>query len=237
MPLNDHFHPPLSQRRSWTSFHASWATYIAEDLNERLPPRYFAAALAKFGIEIDVATGDESGGTSLSSHSSGDTWSPSPPSLVVPFAITADIVEVQIFHDEGGAELAGAIELVSPSNKDRPESREAFVAKCAAYLDQGSGLTIVDVVTERRANLHQLLLTRVSPDAPDEGSSTLYAVAYRPVKRDKITSLEIWHENLALGQSLPTLPLWLRGGICLPVNLEATYETTIRKHRVLGNGG
>jgi hypothetical protein len=27
-----------------------------------------------------------------------------------------------------------AIELVSPDNKDRADTRQAFVAKCAAYL-------------------------------------------------------------------------------------------------------
>ena len=33
----------------------------------------------------------------------------------------------------GGATLVGAIELVSPANKDRPESRRAFVAKTAWF--------------------------------------------------------------------------------------------------------
>jgi hypothetical protein len=30
-----------------------------------------------------------------------------------------------------------AIEIVSPANKDRPEHRRKFVAKCAALLQQG----------------------------------------------------------------------------------------------------
>lgn len=59
MPLQDHFHPPLSVRRHWTSFHSCWATCLAADLNRRLPPRYFAEANAQFGIEIDVATFEE----------------------------------------------------------------------------------------------------------------------------------------------------------------------------------
>jgi hypothetical protein len=33
MPLRDHFHPPLSTRRYWHSFHQAWATYLASDLN------------------------------------------------------------------------------------------------------------------------------------------------------------------------------------------------------------
>ena len=35
-----------------------------------------------------------------------------------------------------------------------------------------------------------------------------------------------------LGGTLPTLPLWLRGGLCLPLDLEASYERTVREQRV-----
>ena len=31
MPVLDHFHPPLSQRRHWESFHSAWATALADD--------------------------------------------------------------------------------------------------------------------------------------------------------------------------------------------------------------
>jgi hypothetical protein len=44
--------------------------------------------------------------------------------------VIADIVEVRVFRSSGGNTLVGAIELVSPANKDRPESRDAFVATC-----------------------------------------------------------------------------------------------------------
>ena len=35
-----------------------------------------------------------------------------------------------------------------PRNKDRPESRRAFAAKSAAYLQRGVGLIVLDIVTE-----------------------------------------------------------------------------------------
>jgi hypothetical protein len=41
---------------------------------------------------------------------------------------------VRIYDDEANRTLVAAVELVSPSNKDRPASREAFATKCAAYL-------------------------------------------------------------------------------------------------------
>ena len=45
--------------------------------------------------------------------------------------------------------LLAAIEIVSPANKDRPENRRAFAAKCAALLRQGVAVSILDVVTAR----------------------------------------------------------------------------------------
>jgi hypothetical protein len=56
VPLQDHYQPPLSGRRHWQAFHNAWATKLAEDLNLKLPERYFAEPNVQFGIEIDVAT-------------------------------------------------------------------------------------------------------------------------------------------------------------------------------------
>ena len=83
------------------------------------------------------------------------------PTQTVPIAIITDIVEILVFSQEAGPTLAGALELASPANKDRPAHRDAFVSKCATYLQQGVGLVIVDVVTDRRANLHDELLARL----------------------------------------------------------------------------
>src|SRR5207253_7051356 len=40
MPLRDHFHPPLINRRSWEALHGLWPGTITADLNRRLPERY-----------------------------------------------------------------------------------------------------------------------------------------------------------------------------------------------------
>ena len=236
MPLRDHFHAPLRERRHWTSFHATWATYLADDLTALLPERYLVEPLAQFAIEIDVAAWEEPGGPPREMMRPIEGWAPSPPQLTIPLTIVTDVVEVQIYHNEGGYVLAGAVELVSPSNKDRPMAREAFTTKCAAYLQQGVGLVVVDVVTERRAEFQRDLLARVSPDAAPHAQADLFAAAYRPVSRDKQDTLEVWHEALAIGQALPTMQLWLRGGICLPLRLEATYERACLTRRITGDG-
>ena len=246
MALYDHFHPPLSVRRHWHAFHNAWATYIASDLNRLLPKGYFAEPNVQFGIEIDVATFEESAQAASYDFPSEDTivqlplgtrirWTPPAPVQSIPFPLVTDTVEVSIFNSEAGPTLAGAIELVSPANKDRAVHREAFAAKCETYLQQGVGLVVVDVVTGRRANLHNTLLARLAAPGAARLNADLYAVAYRVVERDGQPGLDIWHEALAVARPLPIMPLWLRGAFCLPVGLEATYERTCREQRITDN--
>jgi hypothetical protein len=235
MSLQDHFGPPLGVRRHWHAFHNAWATYISADLNRRLPAGYFAEANVQFGIEIDVAA-FEGNGTIEGAVETNPSWTPPAPTKTVPMSVLTDIVEVQVFHREGGPILAGAVELVSPANKDRPAHRDAFTTKCAAYLQQGVGLILVDVVTERGGNLHTDLLARVSSPGDALKESDLYAAAYRPVVREGQTSLDYWYETLVVGSSLPTLPLWLRGTTYLSVDLNASYDRTCQEQRILSNG-
>ena len=234
MALQDHFRPPLSVRRHWHAFHNAWATYISSDLNQRLPEGYFAEANVQFGIEIDVATFEEPGHEPP--PASGEVWAVPTPTQTVPIAILTDTVEVLLFNREAGPTLAGAIELISPANKDRPAHRDAFVSKCAAYLQQGIGLVVVDIVTDRRANLHDELLARLHAPGVVPWGAEIYVVSYRPVQRAGQPSLDIWQAAVAVGRPLPTMPLWLRGNLCLSVDLEATYTRTCREQRLMGNG-
>jgi Protein of unknown function (DUF4058) len=234
MPLLDHFRPPLSVQRHWHAFHNSWATYLAAQLNQRLPEGYFAEANVQFGIEIDVATFSETDRWEAAGQN--ETWTAPAPTLTLPIALLSDVVEVLVFSEEGGPTLAGAIELVSPANKDRPAHRAAFISKCAAYLQQGVGLVVVDVVTDRWANLHVELLEQLGGAIPSPPDAGLYAAAYRPVERDGQPSLDIWHERLMLGEPLPAMPLWLPGHLCLPVELDSAYERTRREQRLTHAG-
>ncbi len=135
----------------------------------------------------------------------------------------------------GGAELRAAIELVSPANKDRPGSRLTFAAKCAGYLKHAIGVVIVDVVTARAANLHAELfdvLEVKSRRSPWESATGLYAVSYRPVTLRKRPRVEAWPETLALGETLPDLPLWLSLDLCVPLYLEESYLAACRSLRI-----
>ena len=118
-----------------------------------------------------------------------------------------DTFEVRLFSTMAGHTLVAAIELISPGNKDRPEGRRAFAIQCASYLHQGVSLIIIDIVTSRRANLHneiiQLLPSARGSEMPAQ--ATLYAVAYRPVVRGEHAEIEIWPATFAIGAPLPEL--------------------------------
>lgn len=238
MPLLDHFHPPLRGPRHWEGFHHVWAANIAQHLNrEVLPADFFAESEISLGpsLEIDVANLEVKNGHEGSGSRMGTAvWAPAKPALS--FAVDfsrLDVCAVRVYEDLGGPQLRATIELVSPANKDRPGSRRTFAAKCAGYLKQAVSVIIVDVVTERTANLHADLLDVLEvTQAAWESSTQLYAVAYRPVPVQNQQRVEVWPEVLALGQGLPVMPLWLRSDLCLPLQLEETYATTCEGLRI-----
>jgi hypothetical protein len=166
MPLLDHFHPPLSSEHRWESFHANWATKIADALTERwLPSNYIAEEHVHIGpaVEIDVAT-LETGQSATSSNGGGGiaiasrrVWTPAAPDAVLSVAFPVTF-EIRVLCMDTGPKLVAAIELVSPSNKDRSAERRAFATKCASYIFQGISLIIVDIVASRHANLHNEIL-------------------------------------------------------------------------------
>jgi hypothetical protein len=235
MPLLDHSRPPASET-PFESFHVLWTAEFVAQLNRGLLPRgYYANAGIHFGrtLEVDVAALERlhPGGPTQSRNGGGtavlspEVWAPPAPAFLLPTEFP-DSVEVQVFSTiGGGAVLAAVIELVSLRNKDRPESRAAFAAKCQAYLQRRVGLVVIDLITERRANLHNELTQRIGAgDAvlmPEDGSP--YTVSYRPARLPEGDRIECWPTALVVGQDLPTVPLPLRDGPILPLDLETTY--------------
>jgi hypothetical protein len=241
MPLLDHFHPPVSERRSWEGFHGLWAAALVEKLNrDVLAEEFFADMQVHIGsqVEVDIATLNESQetaerGTAGATATLATAWAPPATDLVFPVVFPDDI-EVQVYATTTGATLVGAIELVSPSNKDRPETRQAFAAKCVSYLTRGIGLIVVDIVTNRLANLHNEVMGLFRRGEPFllAPAATTYAVAYRPSRQTSGDQIELWPRILTLGQPLPVLPLALRNAGVVPVDLEETYSEARERSRL-----
>jgi hypothetical protein len=244
MPLRDHFRPPLDDITAWEGFHGGWPMVIVQQLGKRLPPRYVAAPRVHSGgqVEIDVATYEEDDARDSSAGPVGGNggtatavWAPARPTLTVETSLPdMDEYEVRVYDTKRGRRLVAAVEIVSPANKDRPEHRRLFLAKCAALLQQQVSIALVDVVTVRNFNLYADLLDVLGQTDPSLGDEppTLYAVSCRWRRNGTAPVLETWNNPLVLGGSLPTLPLWLADDFAVPLELEASYEQTCRDLRI-----
>jgi len=131
-----------------------------------------------------------------------------------------DVYEVLVYDTRHGRQLVAAVEIVSPANKDRPDHRAAFVARCAALLQNRVSVCIVDLVTTRHFNLYHDLLELIGQTDPSLGPEppAIYAVACRGTKTGADWLLEIWNQPLTVGQPLPTLPLWLADNLAVLAN-------------------
>jgi hypothetical protein len=239
MPLRDHFRPPAERRHSWDELHGGWPALIVQQLFPILPTGFVAAPSVRLGraFEMDVSPYErrEHPSPAKTSEESGvavATWAPPQPTLTLETELPdQDEYEVRIYDDRHGRRLVAAIEIVSPANKDRPESRRAFVAKAAALLQRDVCVSLVDLVTIRQFNLYADLLELIGGSGPMLGAAppALYAVTVRGRKRiRKRPVLDAWFFPMALGQVLPTLPIWLDVDLGVSLNLETSYEETCR---------
>ncbi len=242
MPLRDHFRPPLDLKTSWEGLHGGWPMMIAQRLNAELPANFVAEPRVHLGsaFEIDVAAYRNDGAGSWSPSAppqngaiASTAWSPARPALILEAELpTPSEYEVLVYDVSRQRRLVAAIEIVSPANKDRPESRRAFVHKCEALLHQGVCVAIVDVVTIRTANLYCELAELMRATTTVAASVPIYAVACRGLRQGDRWQVEAWEHELALGEPLPTLPLWLTDQLFIPLVLEESYEETCRSLRI-----
>lgn len=245
MPLRDHFHPPYSSFVSWESVHVAWPTLMVMELNKQLPARYVAKPRVHVGgeFEVDVAAQEYVAAAAEIGASGGAdktplAWDPPVPTLALETdPPDQDEYEVQIIDRDWGR-LVAAVELVSESNKDRPEARRVFAGKCASLLERGVSVCVIDVVTSRQGNLYREMLGILGESDPSLSLDcpSLYAVAARwqsrTVNQVRSGRLETWLRPLAVGQSLPTIPLWLDVDLAVPLGLEASYEETCAALRI-----
>ena len=244
MPLRDHFRPPLDNKHSWDELHGGWPMVIVQRLFGQLPDGYVAAPGVHLGtaFEIDVSAYEvdepapSAGGPAGAGGVAVALWAAPAPTLTLETDLPEqDEYEVRVYDAKRGRRLVAAIEIVSPSNKDRPESRRAFVAKTAALLQRDVCVSIVDVVSVRQSNLYADLLELIGRSDPALGAEPphLYVATMRGRKRHRRRPLlDTWFYPLALGHPLPPLPIWLDVDLGVTLDLEASYEDTCRVLRI-----
>jgi len=244
MPLRDNFRPLVSIRSSWEGFHGMWPATMVQQLVRVLPAEYTAEPRVHLGsyFEIDVCA-YENGEQKVGKFSSEESGAAGTATLAPPqptFTADAELAdqyeyEVLVYDQDRGRRLVAAVEIVSPANKDRPENRRAFVTKCAALLQQGVCVSVVDLVTTRNFNLYVDLLGLIDYRDPAFTSNPpwVYAVTCRYRRNGQASRLNSWAYPLVVGQPLPNLPIWLSDKLHVMLELEASYEETCRVLRIV----
>jgi hypothetical protein len=215
---------------------------MVRQLIEILPEPYFAAPGVHLGTlyEVDVGTYREpnpeasvpsagNGGVSVA------TYSPPRPTVTLePRLPHQDVYEVRIYDSRRNRRLVAAIEIVSPSNKDHPETRGTFVAKVTELLKNDVCVSIVDVVSTKNFNLYAELLDFLECTDPALGTDPppMYAATLRLRRENGRRLQDNWYHSLAIGQPLPTLPIWLKETFAISLELEQSYEETCRTLRI-----
>jgi hypothetical protein len=225
MPLHD-----WSDASGWEGVHLLWIAELLHWVKPRLPDGYRAyvgsAPVVSIGAphgKPDVAVhqtpardGVPSSGAPQASSSSCE------PDIEV---AVATLDPSHALYVEQRHRLVAAVELVSPRNKDRPESRQTYASRYVGYLLEGVHLLLVDVHS-RPANFsfadqisHSLGMSQESLPSPFAAS---YRVGEAAATGGKL--LAVWRRCLKSGEPLPVLPLPLAVDCHVEVDLEQTYR-------------
>lgn len=231
MPVHDW----SSVRAGWFHhFHNSWIYKISDRLNAGLlPPGFYAAGEQVVGgAEPDVLTLQERGLPGLPGR-------PTLPGVLAvaehpPRVHSTLEAEVPIYlrkqdrvviRSSEGDRIVALIEIVSRGNKESRHELERFLRKVASALDSKYHLLIVDLHPPGTFDPHGVhgaiwdYLFGACPEAPPDRSLTLVSYRAEPVPTAYV-------EPVAVGASLPDMPLFLDSSWYVNVPLEDTYVQT-----------
>jgi hypothetical protein len=215
-------------------FHVAWIPEIRKALNGGLLPEgYYALAEQHTGRAIaDVLTLHASPASSaplpLPPATGGILVAETPPRLsrqqtIDPVALSRR--RTLAVRHVSGHRLVALLEILSPANKDRPESVQDFATKVVDALDAGVHLLLVDLFPPGPSDpdgLPGVIRRRLEQsdepyDLPAEQPLTLASYAAGPRVRVDI-------EHVAVGSSLRDMPLYFRPDRYVNVPLDATYQ-------------
>jgi hypothetical protein len=213
------------------AFHQRWISALCDDFNGgRLPPGYFALPEQSIGgpipdvLTLKLDTGVHSG----LGPNQGIAVAVAPPpakhvrrSEADTYARKADLIAVR--HRHGN--VVAVVEIVSPGNKASQNELRAFVQKSADLIRQGVHLLVIDLFPPSKRDphgIHKAIWDEfVEEDFEFSQHKPLILAAY-----DAGPPHVAYVEPIAVGDTLPNMPLFLKPEYYVPTLLEATYQTS-----------
>jgi hypothetical protein len=217
------------------AFHHRWISALGDALNGgRLPADYYALpeqVAAGFGPDVLALQGpppDAGPSTGSAGGLATATLLQTRPRTRFTAETDAEFYRRKksslVVRHVSGDRIVAMIEIVSPGNKSNHHAFRAFLEKACELLEHRIHLLIVDPFPPGARDphgVHAAIWEQIQEDPfQPPADQPLTLVAY---ECDLTTRAYI--EPLAVGQSLPDMPLFLEPNGCILVPLEATYET------------
>ncbi len=232
MPIHDWSRVPSGL---FHHFHQDWSIEIARTLNRGVLPSNLSALVEQragakepdiLAIEDYAPLSDHE--TSLQDRRTGSTATMDVPLSRIVQRSSQEIYacranRIVIRHHLG--RIVAVIEIVSPGKKEKRGSIRNFVEKTVEFIESGIHVLAVDLFppTMRDPNgLHQLIWDEIAdqPFELPEGMDRLL-MSYN-AGNEKVAYIE----PLAIGESMPDMPLFLTPEIHVRIPLETTYHST-----------
>jgi hypothetical protein len=211
-------------------FHQAWTMEIANALNGgTLPSDYFAMAEQIIGGPIpDVVTLRQRPGTKRADGNKGGiALADAPPrarftseAQVDPYVAKANTIAIK--HRLG--RIVAVIEIISGGNKSSQHALRSLVDKAYDLLNNGVSLLVVDLFPPSRRDpqgIHKAIWDTIRDESfelPADKPLTVAAYMAGELKRAYV-------EPVAVGDELPSLPIFLDESTYVPAPLETTYQT------------
>lgn len=233
MPMHDW---TLVSAGTYHGFHTAWIAEMARALNNGLLPERFYAESEQVAGEtgLDVLTlefDEDSSATQTADEADiGGTatlTTTKPDVTVTQIASEAEIYSerrnrLAIRHSSDDR-LVAYVELLSSGNKSSLRALDRFLDKSCSVIEQGIHLLIVDPYPPGSFDphgIHGAIWNEIDPSAPFTfpDKRHLTAVSYHPVR-----PTVAYIEPMAIGLTLPLMPLFLDHRRYVNLPLEATY--------------
>jgi hypothetical protein len=237
MPIHDWSNADASVLRH---FHHGWNEGIARALNRGvLPSDYYAMAeqhTSHFGPDVLTLQSRPIGESDDDEQRLGRNGPGSNEGGVIvssPKARFAGETDLEFYRRKqnvvavrhvSGDRLVAIVEIVSPGNKSSQAVFRKFVEKAVELLSQDIHLLVLDLIAPTRRDpdgIHGAnweALTGEDYHAPAGKPLTLAAY-------EAEIGVRAFVETVAVGDTLPEMPLFLRAGGHVPVDLESAYQS------------
>jgi hypothetical protein len=213
------------------AFHQSWIIKLCDTLNaDRLPADYFALPEQSIrGPVPDILTLELApGGGETNRTATGVAVASVPPrTRLVRHAQDRIYVRkanrVAVRHRHG--QIVAVVEIVSPGHKASTNELRTFVEKSSELIMQGVHLLVIDLFPPGRRDpqgIHKAIWDEFEEEdyaLPADEQLTLAAYDAGPPPVAYV-------EPVAVGDTLPDMPIFLKPDFYVPAPLEHTYATT-----------